>query len=54
MGLMLCITIGIMAQHKKVISLNYGWEFSTDSQFKDSKKVDIPHDFQIEQTWVEP
>ncbi len=54
MGLMLCITIGIMAQHKKVISLNYGWEFSTDSQFKDSKKVDIPHDFQIEQPWVEP
>ena len=54
MGLMLCLTIGIMAQQKKVINLNYGWEFSTDSQFKESKKVDIPHDFQIEQPWVEP
>lgn len=54
MGLMLCITIGTMAQKKKVINLNYGWEFSTDSQFKESKKVDIPHDFQIEQPWVEP
>jgi len=54
MGLMLCLTIGIMAQQKKVINLNYGWEFSKDSQFKESKKVDIPHDFQIEQPWVEP
>ena len=33
-------------------SLNFGWEFRLDNE-GDWRKVDVPHDFQIEQPWVE-
>lgn len=34
-------------------SLNYGWEFRLNDK-GEWRKIDIPHDFQIEQPWVEP
>ena len=43
-----------MAQQRNVENLNYGWEFSRDSLFKNTQIIDVPHDFQIEQPWVEP
>lgn len=39
---------------RRTLSLNRGWKFSRDSLFTDFTLVDIPHDFQIEQPWVEP
>ena len=50
----LCLTSGMWAQQREVINLNYDWDFSRDSLFNDSRKVDVPHDFQIEQPWVAP
>jgi len=44
----------LFAQERQVIDMNFGWEFSRDPQFKESKLVDIPHDFQIEQPWMSP
>ncbi len=43
-----------MAQQRNVENLNFGWEFSRDSLFTDAQMIDVPHDFQIEQPWVEP
>ena len=34
-------------------SLNFGWEFRLNDEGA-WKKVDVPHDFQIEQPWVAP
>jgi len=51
---LLCLTTGSWAQQREVINLNYDWDFSRDSLFSDSRKVDVPHDFQIEQPWVAP
>ena len=42
-----------MAQ-RQVETLNFGWQFSRDSQFKNAVTVDVPHDFQISQPWVAP
>ena len=42
------------AQSREIVCLNSGWEFSRDSLFSESKMIDIPHDFQIEQPWVPP
>ena len=53
-AILLCFTTGMWAQPREVINLNYDWEFSRDSLFNESKKVDVPHDFQIEQPWVTP
>ena len=42
---------------RSVYSLDFGWEFSRqieNGQYVNSKSVDVPHDFQIEQPWVEP
>lgn len=50
----LCLTSGMWAQQREVINLNYDWDFSRDSLFNYSRKVDVPHDFQIEQPWVAP
>ena len=33
--------------------LNFGWEFRLNDE-GEWKKVDVPHDFQIEQPWVAP
>ena len=42
-----------MAQ-RQVETMNFGWQFSRDSQFKNTQTVDVPHDFQISQPWVAP
>lgn len=34
-------------------SLNFGWDFRLNDE-GDWKKVDVPHDFQIEQPWIAP
>ena len=44
----------LLAQQRQVIDMNFDWEFSRDSLFTDSKKIDVPHDFQIEQPWATP
>ena len=50
-----CVTMSTAtAQGHQTENLNYGWEFCRDSLFKDTKVVDVPHDFQIEQPWVAP
>ena len=36
-----------------VESLNFGWEFRLNDEGA-WRKIDVPHDFQIEQPWVEP
>ena len=51
---LLCLTSGMWAQQREVVNLNYDWDFSRDSLFNDARKVDVPHDFQIEQPWVAP
>ena len=38
---------------RHVESLNFGWEFRLNDE-GEWKKVDLPHDFQIEQPWVAP
>ena len=49
------LTTGLaMAQQRTVETLNFGWEFSRDSLFQNVQKVDVPHDFQIEQPWIAP
>ena len=51
---LLGFSTGLWAQPRQTICMNYGWEFSRDSLFTDSRTVDVPHDFQIEQPWVAP
>ena len=51
---MLVVTLAGQAQSRETISLNRGWTFSRDSLFTETKEVDLPHDFQIEQPWVAP
>jgi len=42
-----------MNAQRVVHSLNFGWEFRLNDQ-GEWRKVDVPHDFQIEQPWVAP
>ena len=42
------------ADTRRVQSLNMGWTFSFDSLFTNTRQVNVPHDFQIEQPWVAP
>ena len=44
--------LSLSAQEREVIDMNFDWDFSRDSLFKDSRKIDVPHDFQIEQPWL--
>ncbi len=53
----------MQAQQRVIQSLNFGWRFhngdvqnAEQRDFDDSdwRKVDVPHDFQIEQPWVVP
>ncbi len=44
----------LSAQPRATHSLNDGWAFAHDSLFSESKLIDVPHDFQIEQPWVAP
>ena len=50
----LCISTSAWAQPRTAESLNLGWQFSRDSLFQHAQRVDVPHDFQIEQPWVAP
>ena len=51
---LLGISTAMIAQPRIISSLNEGWQFSRDSLFSNSKIIDVPHDFQIEQPWVAP
>ena len=46
-------SIGLTAQERQVINLNFGWEFLLNNE-GEWRKVNLPHDFQIEQPWVAP
>ena len=46
-------SIGVRAQERQVINLNFGWEFRLNNE-GEWRKVNLPHDFQIEQPWVAP
>ena len=48
------LAITATAQQRLKENLNFGWQFSTDSLFKNARTIDVPHDFQIEQPWVAP
>ena len=62
--LALCVTVLVAtAQQRIVTDLNYGWLFHAGDErgasfetHDDSgwRRVDVPHDFQIEQPWVAP
>ena len=53
-GLLSIWTLGTAAQ-RTVENLNFGWEFRAGTDDSTSwRKISVPHDFQIEQPWVEP
>ena len=54
LSLMLLVAACLSAQERQVDNMNFDWQFSRDSLFRDSKRIDVPHDFQIEQPWVAP
>lgn len=57
-----CLVLCSFADGREVLNFNRGWMFKagkqspdvTMSQTSDWKKVNVPHDFQIEQPWVAP
>lgn len=50
----LTATLNLQAEGRQTASLNMGWTFCRDSLFTNALKVNVPHDFQIEQPWVAP
>ena len=52
MAVTVLMTLCVSAQ-RQTESLDFGWEFRLNDE-GDWRKVDVPHDFQIEQPWVEP
>lgn len=46
-------TIGMSAQVRKTVNLNFGWEFRLNNE-GEWRSINLPHDFQIEQPWVAP
>ena len=42
-----------ISAQRSVQCLNFGWEFRLNNE-GEWRKVDVPHDFQIEQPWVTP
>lgn len=54
LALPLCLATISWAQPRATENLNQGWEFSRDSLFTDSRTINVPHDFQIEQPWIAP
>ncbi len=57
----ICFTLTVLtavsiasAQERTTETLNFGWQFATDSLFTNPRTVDVPHDFQIEQPWIAP
>ena len=59
---MSCLVLCSFADGREVLNFNRGWMFKagkqspevTMSQTSDWNKVNVPHDFQIEQPWVAP
>ena len=51
LGLLLTAPAGVNGQRTSE-SLDFGWEFRLDGE-ADWRRVDVPHDFQIEMPWVE-
>ena len=50
--LIILATVSVNAQ-RTIQSLNFGWDFRLNNT-GEWRKIDIPHDFQIEQPWVVP
>ena len=46
------LTVVCVSAQRECENLNFGWEFRLNDE-GDWRKVDVPHDFQIEQDWVE-
>ena len=53
LSVVLLTAIPTMAQ-REVETLNFDWQFSRDASFKTVENVNVPHDFQISQSWVAP
>lgn len=57
-----CIALSMFAEGRQVENINRGWLFKlgkqsptvTTEQTADWQKINVPHDFQIEQPWVAP
>ncbi len=47
------LTAVCVSAQRQCESLNFGWEFRLNDE-GDWRKVDVPHDFQTEQSWVGP
>ena len=47
------MTMLSVSGQRHIESLNFGWEFRLNNE-GEWRKVDVPHDFQIEQPWVAP
>ena len=47
------MTVLSVSGQRHIESLNFGWEFRLNNE-GEWRKVDVPHDFQIEQPWVAP
>ncbi len=56
------MTLSGMAEGREIVNLNRDWRFKfgpseptvTREQTSDWQRIDVPHDFQIEQPWVAP
>lgn len=47
------MTMLSVSGQRHIENLNFGWEFRLNNE-GEWRKVDVPHDFQIEQPWVVP
>ena len=47
------LTVVCVSAQRECENLNFGWEFRLNDE-GDWRKVDVPHDFQTEQSWVGP
>lgn len=47
------LTAVCVSAQRQCESLNFGWEFRLNDE-GDWRKVDVPHDFQIEMPWAVP
>ena len=54
MTLTALVAVNAAQAQRNTETLNFGWQFATDSLFTNARTVDLPHDFQIEQPWIPP
>ena len=47
------LTVVCVSAQRECENLNFGWEFRLNDE-GDWRKVDVPHDFQIEMPWAVP